>query len=225
VTGTADWQWSDAELLGVPDERVCALHTGSLAATTPPGADALGRLLDRARSQVTTSYDPNCRPLLMGAPERVRGRVEHLIACADVVKASLEDLAWLLPGRAPAAVAEAWLATGPALVAVTLGADGVVAAAPRAGVLWRPGHRVRVVDTVGAGDAFMSALLAALHRHDLLGSSRRENLRRIGPDTLAEILDEAILASALTCTRRGADPPSADELRGYACPHCQASRA
>jgi fructokinase len=76
-----------------------------------------------------------------------------------------------------------------------------------------------VVDTVGAGDAFMSALLAGLYHHDLLGANRREELESIAPDILAEILDEAVLASALTCTRRGADPPTADELRAYACRH------
>src|SRR5207244_12810218 len=50
VQATADWQWSDTELAGVPDERVCALHTGSLAAPIAPGAAALLRLVERARS-------------------------------------------------------------------------------------------------------------------------------------------------------------------------------
>ena len=214
VDGTADWQWRDAELDRVLDGRLLALHTGSLALTMAPGADALLRLLRRARGAVTISYDPNCRPLLMGSPERALERAERLVALADVVKASVEDVAWLLPGRAAEEVAEAWLALGPALVAITCGAEGVVAVAAGTGLLRRPGRRVAVVDTVGAGDAFTSALLAGLYRRDLLGTERRAALRAIGEATLLEVLDEAVLAAAITCTRRGADPPVLDELLG-----------
>jgi fructokinase len=95
---------------------------------------------------------------------------------------------------------------------VTLCAQGAVAMARRAGPVWRPGCPVAVADTVGAGDAFTSALLYDLHQRRLLGAARRPDLRALGPDVLAELLDTAILASALTCARRGADPPTATEL-------------
>jgi fructokinase len=211
VEGTADWQWRDAELTGVLDDQVVALHGGSLAFTMPPGADALGRLFERAGDTATVSYDPNCRPLLMGAPETVRDRIEGLVALADVVKVSAEDLAWLLPGRPPEQVAREWLAKGPAIVAVTLGPGGVMVAGG-AGIVRRPGRRVAIVDTVGAGDSFMSALLAGLHRRGLLGVDRRPQLGAVGTDTLSTVLDEAVLASAITCTRHGADPPTAQHL-------------
>lgn len=217
VAGTADWQWTPAELAAIPGPRVHALHTGSLAAVLPPGAAAIEALVERARPAVTISYDPNCRPLLMGSPEAVRPRVERLVGLADVVKASAEDLAWLLPGQAPADVAARWLAKGPAIVAVTLGADGALAVAPTSGLVRVAGRGVEVVDTVGAGDSFMAALLAALEARDLLGAGRREPLRGIDAHALAAILDEAVCASAITCTRRGADPPSRAELRA-ACP-------
>jgi fructokinase len=213
VEGTADWQWRDHELDGALDGGVVALHAGSLALTMSPGADVLQRLLAEAGQRMTVSYDPNCRPLLMGSPDAVRGRIEALVGLADVVKASADDLAWLLPGRAPEQVAEAWLAKGPAMVVITLGPAGLVAATRQAGVLRRPGRAVEVVDTVGAGDACMAALLAGLHRRDLLGSGRRADLRAMGAATLADLADEAVLAAAITCTRPGADPPTAAELR------------
>jgi fructokinase len=213
VEGTADWQWRDDELAGALDGGVVALHAGSIALTMPPGADVLQRLLAGARQSMTVTYDPNCRPLLMGSPDAVRGRIESLVALADVVKASADDLDWLLPGRAPEQVAEAWLAKGPSMVAITLGPAGLVAATRQAGVLRRPGRVVEVVDTVGAGDACMAALLAGLHRRDLLGGARRDALRAMDAATLAELADEAVLAAAITCTRPGADPPSADDLR------------
>ena len=212
VEGTADWQWRDAELAGALDEQVVALHAGSLALIMPPGAAVLARLLARARDGATVSYDPNCRPLLMGSPEQVRDQVDRLVALADVVKASADDLAWLLPGRAAEQVAVEWLAKGAAIVAITLGAAGAVAAAARTGTIRRAAPRVEVVDTVGAGDAFMSALLAGLRDRDLLGARRREELRAIDRETLALVLDQAVLAATITCTRSGAQPPTADEL-------------
>jgi fructokinase len=212
VEGTADWQWRDAELDGALDERVVALHAGSLALTMPPGAAVLADLLARARDGATVSYDPNCRPLLMGSPVQVLDQVDRLVALADVVKASADDLAWLLPGRAAEQVAVEWLAKGPAIVAITLGAAGAVAAAARTGTIGRAAPRVEVVDTVGAGDAFMSALLAGLRERDLLGARRREELRAIDPETLARVLDRAVLAATITCTRSGAQPPTAEEL-------------
>ena len=213
VDGTADWQWREEELAGALDGQVVAVHAGSLALTMTPGADVLQRLLARAGQAMTVSYDPNCRPLLMGSPDAVRGRIETLVGLADVVKASADDLAWLLPDRPPEQVAEAWLAKGPALVVITLGPGGLLAASRQAGVLRRPGRVVEVVDTVGAGDACMAALLAGLHRRDLLGADRRPALRAIDGTTLTELADEAVLAAAITCTRPGADPPTAADLR------------
>jgi fructokinase len=212
VEGTADWQWRDHELDGALDGRVVAVHAGSLALTMAPGADVLQRLLARAGQAMTVSYDPNCRPLLMGSPGAVLGRIETLVGLADVVKASADDLAWLLPGRPPEQVAEAWLAKGPSLVVITLGPGGLVAASRQAGVLRRPGRAVEVVDTVGAGDTCMAALLAGLHRRGLLGADRRAALRAVDAATLTALADEAVLAAAITCTRPGADPPTAAEL-------------
>jgi fructokinase len=73
---------------------------------------------------------------------------------------------------------------------------------------------VTVVDTVGAGDSFTSALLAALWRRGLLGAARRPALQEMTADELAAVVDEAVLASALTCSRPGADPPTFAELAG-----------
>ena len=160
IDGTADWQWTDAELSGALDGDVVALHTGSLAMTQQPGADVLQRLIERARPVSTISYDPNMRPQLM-IHEQARARVDVMLALADVVKVSSEDLAWLYPGRTPADVLADWVCRGPALVVVTLGGDGALAAtAQDRAPIHRPGRRIELVDTVGAGDAFAAPAVA-----------------------------------------------------------------
>lgn len=187
------------------------LHTGSLAAFLPPGADDVLTLVHELRSDVMISFDPNCRPSLLGDRATVLRRVEELVEASDIVKVSQEDLAWLHPGRAHEKVGRDWLEMGPSLVVVTLGADGAWAVSRR-GVVRVAAVPVRVVDTVGAGDAFTAGMLAALSQRGLVGAARRAALAAVDQETLAAVLTEAATVSALTCTRRGADPPTRDEL-------------
>ncbi|WP_020556910.1 carbohydrate kinase family protein [Embleya scabrispora] len=201
----------------IPDElpagMVC-LHTGSIAVTLEPGATTVRRLLEQARGRCTVSYDPNCRPTLMGGPTRARTLIEHRAALADVVKVSNDDLGWLYPGRDITDVAREWLERGPALVVVTRGAAGSYGVCG-SGDVHCPAPTVEVADTVGAGDAFTAGLLDALRRLDLLGVDNAPRLRRLGPGTLFELLGEASLVSALTCARPGADPPTAQEVESH----------
>ena len=150
----------------------------------------------------------------MGPPAEVLAVVHELLAVADVVKASDEDVAWLEPDKTPEEVAASWLSHGPALVVITRGGDGALASGRASGAVSRPGVAVDVVDTVGAGDSFMSALLAGLARRDLLGADRREALRSLTAADVGALLDEAVAASAITCSRAGADPPYSRELAG-----------
>jgi fructokinase len=212
VDGTADWQWSDAELATALDD-VVALHVGSLGLTTPPGGAVLRRLAARARATATVTFDPNVRHLLMGSAEATMRIVDEVLGVADVVKASEEDVGWLAPDRSIAEVAADWVSRGPALVVITRGGDGAYAVGAATGPVDRPGIPVDVVDTVGAGDSFMGALIAGLHRRDVLGAGSRDALRSLAAADLEALVDEAIEVSAITCSRQGADPPSAEEIR------------
>ena len=194
-------------------ESVC-LHTGSIAAVLEPGATDVEAIVRAARPTTSISYDPNCRPSLMGTPDTARPRIERLVALADVVKVSEEDLGWLYPGGSYAEQARAWLASGPALVVVTRGGAGSYGLAA-AGEARTPASTVTVVDTVGAGDAFTAGLLDALRSRDLLGAQARDKLRAIDQATLAAALAEATTVAAITVSRPGADPPTADEVRRF----------
>jgi fructokinase len=71
---------------------------------------------------------------------------------------------------------------------------------------------VQVVDTVGAGDAFMVGLIDALWGQGLLGAGQRALLGGIDLDALTEALEAASGVSALTVARAGADLPDRDAL-------------
>ena len=186
------------------------VHTGSIAAFLSPGAEAVRALLEGARGVASVSFDPNIRPALLGDHEAARARFEQLAALSDVVKASDEDLDWLYPGEDPAGIARGLVETGTGAAIVTRGGDGVIAMT-RAGLLELAAVRADVVDTVGAGDSFMAALLADLGRHGLLGGGLRATLASDDFD-LRPHLEIAARAAAITVSRAGANPPSAAEL-------------
>ncbi|MES9506965.1 carbohydrate kinase [Streptomyces sp. NPDC000609] len=187
------------------------VHTGSIAAVMEPGAATVLGAVESLRTAVTVSYDPNVRPELMGDHASAVRRVERCVALSDVVKASDEDLEWLYPGQEPERVAERWLATGPAVVLVTRGGDGALAVLP-GGRVTVDALPTEVVDTVGAGDAFMSGTLHALAAHGLLGADGRERLRSLDRARTADVLRHAAASAAVTVARAGANPPDVAEL-------------
>lgn len=192
-------------------DSTLAVHTGSIAAVLEPGAAAVHDLVLAARERSTITYDPNARPSLMGTPEAALARIEPLVAAADVVKVSDEDVEWLHPGADPVEVARTWVDRGPAVVVVTFGGEGAVAVCA-AGEVRVEAPRVDVVDTVGAGDTFMGALVDGLWERNLLGGDRREALRGIDLEGLTTVLERCVAAAAITVSRAGANPPWRAEL-------------
>jgi fructokinase len=205
-------EWDVGDLTPLPVEARC-LHTGSLATALTPGKDAVIDLIAREheRGRVTVSYDPNARPALLGEPARALPDIERLVTLSDVVKVSDEDLGWLYPGRSDEEIAREWLASGPALVVVTRGGAGVYALSNEV-ELRRDAVPIDLVDTVGAGDSFTSGLLDGLQRADLIGAARRDALVSIDRATLENVVHEAAMIAAITCSRPGADPPTRAEL-------------
>ena len=183
-------------------------HIGSLAAYWPPGADVAERWIEHAPGTVT--FDVNLRPVVLEhQPDAVR-RLERLVQRSDVVKASDEDLRLAFPDVAPEETARRWLDGGvlgaPKLIVITLGAEGAVGLVRGGRRVHVPAPRVAVVDTIGAGDAAMGALLT--------------RLAAVGLDAVVENLEETlrftVAVAALACTRAGAYAPSADEVDLYA---------
>jgi fructokinase len=204
LTGGADFNWTDSQLPDLTADDV--LHLGSLAAFRPPGADVLARWAARHRRVGLVTLDPNLRPIVLADRAAALRRLESLVGSAHVVKASVEDLRAAYPDLTPERVARRWLAgPGPALVVLTRGSAGLagLTRTARFEVATPP---VRVVDTIGAGDAAMGALLATLYERGLDG---------VLVD-LPGTLRRTCAAGTLACTRAGASPPDAAEVDALA---------
>ena len=184
------------------------LFTGGLGLVLEPMAQTVVDVIDRIGEDVMVMIDVNCRPAVITDRNAYRARVERLVRRADVVKASDEDLDYLLPGRDAIAAATALVELGARNVVVTAGARtthivgaGCVTEVPV------PPIAGTVVDTIGAGDTFGAGLLAALHANGVV----RDELDH---ELVVRAVDVGHAAAGIVVTRRGADPPRRDELGG-----------
>lgn len=190
------------------------LHVGSIGATLEPGGE---KVLELVRSiSGTVSYDPNARPAIMGSPAEVLGRIEAIIAASDLVKASDEDVAWLLPDLTLDAVAARWLGLGAGLVVVTRGGEGAAVWTADGARHDAVPHRVAVADTVGAGDSFMAGLVSGLVDLGFLGGpGAAAALRAATWPAVEPALVRAMATAAITVGRAGAYGPTRDEVAQF----------
>lgn len=204
-----DLAW-DLEHHTLPD--ALALHVGSLGASLLPGRRAVVDLVRQAdEDELFVSYDPNIRSAFVDDPAEHWRDVAELAGLSRLVKVSDEDLALLRPGEALGDVARELLAGEETeLVVVTHGGRGASAFHERF-VLEVPAPRVDVVDTVGAGDSFMAGLLAILAEWQL-PEDGPGSLTAVDEDRVRLLLQGAMTAAAITCSRRGANPPTRQEL-------------
>jgi fructokinase len=222
ANGTADWQWTEAEVPRVLPADAGALYVGGLALRLPPGAAVLEGLMRRTRQQrrALVFFDPNVRTGFGFSAAVERTRVERQLTLAHVIKASEDDIALLYPGHDYREIAARWQGGRAGLVAVTLGTAGVYALAPDGTEITVPAIPAQVMDTVGAGDAFAAAMLDRLVEEmpggaapgSGLGPDPVEALREVSASAIRGLLERASVSAALTCARAGAQSPDVRTL-------------
>jgi fructokinase len=206
--GTAGRLLSQDELPTLP-ATITTLFFGGISLVNDPAASTYAALQAREAATRVTMIDPNIRPgFIAGKEPQYRARIEGMIARADIVKLSDEDLHWLLGPGDVSALARQVLEMGPKLVFITEGASGARAITATQN-RFVAATRVTVADTVGAGDTFNAGALAALHEAGALSKSA---LTSLSDATLDAALTLGTKAAAVTVSRPGANPPWRNEL-------------
>ncbi|MFC2969204.1 carbohydrate kinase family protein [Acidimangrovimonas pyrenivorans] len=205
---TAGRMIAETELPALPED-VSALFFGGISLISEPAADTYAALAARGGDRAVM-LDPNIRAGFVRDAERYRARLARMIALADIVKVSDEDLDWLYPGDAPLTDKLARLqAAGPSVAILTRGAKGAVALLPFGAQVEVASARATVVDTVGAGDTFNAGVLAKLSELGLLGKAA---LAELAEEPARDALAFGATVAAVTVARAGANPPWREEL-------------
>lgn len=196
--------WLQAQAPGV-------LHTGSLLLIPPEHHKVIAILQAARHLGWTISVDINLRPKVAEDLSTYVQAVREVMALADWLKASDEDLETLghqnvTLTHSAALVAQLRQQAGPGRlshVALTFGAEGAhLDIAGQSASARVP--RVSVQDTVGAGDTFWGNAVADW---------------ALTPDAcgqrVSQTLQWAMAAAALNCSREGCQPPTATETQAF----------
>ncbi|MCW1932731.1 carbohydrate kinase family protein [Pararhodobacter zhoushanensis] len=202
--GTAGRLLSVADL---PNVTAQALFFGGISLVVEPCGATYEALMQREAGKRVLMIDPNIRPGFVRDEAGYRARLGRMLAIADIVKLSLEDLDWLAPDGREAFV-QGLLDGGTALVLLTDGSVGATAITQTRRV-FEPARKVSVVDTVGAGDTFNAGVLDSLQKATALSRAR---LRELDETTIRDALRRGASAAAVTVSRAGANPPWPSEL-------------
>jgi fructokinase len=193
-----------AALAALPED-VAFVHVGTLGLTFEPIATALEAVVERLAGRALIAVDPNCRPSAIADHHAYRARLQRVLSRSHVLKVSEEDIDYLQPELPVVDGVRALLQHGPAVGLLTRGPNGAIVITRTAEVAV-PAPRAKVVDTIGAGDAFGGGFVGWWSERGL----GRDELAKI--DTVVEATRFACLVAARTCSRPGASPPYRHEL-------------
>jgi fructokinase len=204
---TAGRMLTESDLPKLAD-NVQAMLFGAISLIPEPCGSAYEALMRREHGQRVVMLDPNIRPGFIPDKQKHLDRIRRMVAMADIVKLSDEDLGWFgEPGTQEEIIAR-WLEAGPKLIVMTRGSRGAVGYT-KLHTVSVDAERVTVVDTVGAGDTFNAGVLASLHENGMLTKTA---LADLAEDAVRDALRLGVRAAAVTVSRAGANPPWREEL-------------
>ena len=185
-----------------------AMLFGAISLISDPAGAAYEEFMKREYAQRVMMLDPNIRPNFIPDKAKHLRRIRNMMAMADIVKLSDEDLHWFGEAGSHEDVIRNWLDRGPKLIVVTHGSEGAVGYSRDHTVTVMP-EKVKVVDTVGAGDTFNAGILASLHEQGQLSKTAIAGLSK---DAIRKALALGAKAAAVTVSRAGANPPWRHEI-------------
>ncbi|AGB47323.1 sugar kinase, ribokinase [Mesorhizobium australicum WSM2073] len=185
-----------------------AMLFGAISLISEPAGSAYEEFMQREHEARVMMLDPNIRPNFIPDKAKHLRRIREMMAMADIVKLSDEDLHWFGEAGSHEDVVRNWLDRGPKLIVVTHGSEGAVGYSKQHRVTVMP-ETVKVVDTVGAGDTFNAGILASLHEQGLLTKAAISSLSE---DAIRKALALGAKAAAVTVSRAGANPPWRHEI-------------
>jgi fructokinase len=183
--------------------KASVVHAGSLGILEDSTFDAIVNAFRHTSGLVT--LDPNVRPAMVHDWDVFRARIGKLIVHTDILKVSIEDIEAMYPGSSAEAIALAAINQGVKAVVVTQAADGATVVTADGSTQLPIPSGGQVIDTTGAGDSMMAALIHQVSQNGAPGDH----------SGWVDSVKNALIIAAIVCSRRGGAiaMPTGEEAR------------
>ena len=185
-------------------------HFGSLSMTSEPSKSATLKAVEYAKKQgKLISYDPNWRPSLWLSESKAKQSMSLGLHYTDILKISEEEMEFLIEERDLEKASQRVFDLGIKLIVITLGSKGCYYRYAR-GSGQVNGYTAKVIDTTGAGDAFLGALLYQL-------SNVKNTIQELENGDVERIIKFSNIVAALSVTKKGGIPsmPNLNEVMKF----------
>ena len=195
-------RWLEKRDMPKLTKSIKAILFGGICLVPEPSGGTYEALMKKASKTQVLALDPNIRPPQITDRKKHIARLNRMIAMLDILKISDEDVKWMTGSSDLAKAAKSWLKRGAKVVAITRGGEGCSVFTMRF-AFEATAPKVKVADTVGAGDTFTAGLLRHLSMN---GHLTKKALAAISDEDLRAAAFYAMKAAAVTVSRPGADP-------------------
>ena len=193
-------------------KKIVLAHFSSISLVLKPGSETYFKIIKNLKKTSLISIDPNIRSSLIENKNNYLTRFKQFLKLADIIKLSDEDFNYLSNNNNPDKVIPNWIQKNNiSFVILTLGEKGSILYSKKLRIFIKS-YKVKVADTVGAGDIFQAAVINYLYKSKNLSNDKLLNLKK---SDWEKCLKFASKAAAINCTKEGCYPPTEREINRF----------
>ena len=209
---TADRNLSQYDFKKNVLNKIILAHFSSISLVLKPGSETYFKIIKNLKKTCLISIDPNIRSSLIENKNNYLKRFKQFLKLADIIKLSDEDFNYLSNNNNPDKVIPNWIQKNNiSFVILTLGEKGSILYTKKLRIFIKS-YKVKVADTVGAGDIFQAAVINYLYKSKNLSNDKLLNLKK---SDWEKCLKFASKAAAINCTKEGCYPPTEREINRF----------
>ena len=209
---TADRNLSQYDFKKNVLKKIILAHFSSISLVLKPGSETYFKIIKNLKKTSLISIDPNIRSSLIENKNNYLTRFKQFLKLADIIKLSDEDFNYLSNNNNPDKVIPNWIQKNNiSFVILTLGEKGSILYTKKLRIFIKS-YKVKVADTVGAGDIFQAAVINYLYKSKNLSNDKLLNLKK---SDWEKCLKFASKAAAINCTKEGCYPPTEREINRF----------
>ena len=206
---TADRNLSQYSFKSAVLKKILLAHFSSISLVLKPGSETYFNMIKSLKKNSLISIDPNVRASVIKNKQKFLKRFNEFLKLADIIKLSNEDFHYINNKNNPDKIIPDWIKKNNILFVIfTMGEEGSILYTQKFRIYIKS-YKVKIKDTVGAGDIYQAAIINYLYKNKNLSKNKILNFTK---SEWENCLKFASKAAAICCTKEGCYPPTEKEI-------------